>query len=119
MAMPFAAGVILTSRPEILERAFSASEDFELAVPPMLPIITFRLRSAGLSSQQLASHHESVVEEVTRDGGRWISETTVRGQSVLRMMVISYLTEERHLQGLETALTNAAKQLRCREKKRA
>jgi glutamate/tyrosine decarboxylase-like PLP-dependent enzyme len=183
MAMPFAAGVILTSRPEILERAFSvaapympkaagarlpdnsristqwtrrmnslklwltlrvhgrqgyeelidrqlqlsksfadwvrASEDFELAVPPMLPIITFRLRSAGLSSQQLASHHESVVEEVTRDGGRWISETTVRGQSVLRMMVISYLTEERHLQGLETALTNAAKQLRCRQKKRA
>ncbi len=183
MAMPFAAGVILTSRPEILERAFSvaapympkaagarlpdnsristqwtrrmnslklwltlrvhgrqayeeliarqlklskrfadwveASEHFELAVPPMLPIITFRLRSAALSPNQLATDHESVVEEVTRDGGRWISETKVRGQSVLRMMVISYLTEQRHLQGLEAALTNAAKQLRRKEKKRA
>ena len=183
MAMPFAAGVILSSHPEILERAFSVaapympkaagaqlpdnsristqwtrrmnslklwltlrvhgrqayeelidrqlklsksfadwvrgSADFELAVPATLPIITFRLRSEGFSPQQLASDHERVVNEVTRDGNRWISDTKVRGQSVLRMMVISYLTEERHLQGLETALTNAAKQLRSREKKRA
>jgi hypothetical protein len=27
---------------------------------------------------------------------RWISETKVNGNSVLRMIVISYLTEERH-----------------------
>jgi aromatic-L-amino-acid decarboxylase len=180
MAMPFAAGVILTSHPEILERAFSvaapympkaagaqlpdnsrismqwtrrmnslklwltlrvhgrqadeelidrqltlsksfagwvkASEEFEVAVPPMLPIVTFRLKPGGRSSQQLAAAHGSIVEEVTRDGGRWISETKVRGQSVLRMMVISYLTEERHLEGLESALTNAAKQLTAQTK---
>ena len=172
--MPFAAGVILTSRPEILERAFSvaapympkaagaqlrdnsristqwtrrmnslklwltlrvhgrqayedlidrqlglaksfaewvtASEDFELAVAPMLPIVTFRLDSNR--ARPLAAEHDAIVEEVTRDGSRWISETKVRGQSVLRMMVISYLTEERHLQGLETALSNAAKRLK-------
>jgi aromatic-L-amino-acid/L-tryptophan decarboxylase len=175
LAMPFAAGVILTSHPSILERAFSvaapympkaagaslpdnsristqwtrrmnslklwltlrvhgrrgyeelidrqlkladgfaewvrASEDFELAVPQTLPIVTFRLKSAGLSPWQLASSHEVIVEDVTRDGSRWISETLVKGQSVLRMMVISYLTEERHLRGLETALTNAARGL--------
>jgi aromatic-L-amino-acid/L-tryptophan decarboxylase len=183
MAVPFAAGVILTSHPEILERAFSvaapympkaagahlpdnsristqwtrrmnslkvwltlrvhgrqayeelidrqlklsrsfagwvrASEDFELAVPPMLPIVTFRLKSAGRSPQQLAADHDAIVDEVTHDGGRWISETKVRGQSVLRMMVISYLTEERHLQSLETALTNAAKHLITRVNARA
>jgi glutamate/tyrosine decarboxylase-like PLP-dependent enzyme len=175
LAMPFAAGVILTSHPEILERAFSvaapympkaegahlpdnsristqwtrrmnslklwltlrvhgrkayeelidhqlklaerfviwveASKDFELAVPQILPIFTFRLKSGGLSSKQLAAAHGSIVDEVTRDGRRWISETVVKGQSVLRMMVISYLTEERHLQGLQTALTNAAARL--------
>ena len=49
--------------------------------------------------------------EVTRDGSRWISETIVKGQSVLRMMVISYLTEERHLLELESALTGAADKL--------
>jgi aromatic-L-amino-acid/L-tryptophan decarboxylase len=183
MAMPFAAGVILTSHPEILERAFSvaapympkavgaqlpdnsristqwtrrmnslklwltlrvhgrqayeelidrqlklsksfagwvkASEDFELAVAPTLPIVTFRLKPAGRSPQESVADHDRIVEEVTRDGGRWMSETKLRGQSVLRMMVISYLTEERHLQGLEIALANAAKQLISRVKTKA
>ena len=172
LAMPFAAGIILTRHPQVLERAFSVaapympkaagaqlpdnsristqwtrrmnslklwltlrvhgrkgyedlidrqlklaesfsdwiqtSEDFELAVQPTLPIVTFRLKAAGLSPGQLAAGHDRVVEEVTRDGSRWISETRLRGQSVLRMMVISYLTEERHLQSLQDALTNAA-----------
>ena len=176
LAMPFAAGVILTRHPEILERAFSvaapympkaagaqlpdnsristqwtrrmnslklwltlrvhgrqayeelidrqlrlaksfadwvkASDDFELAVAPTLPIVTFQLKSDW--TEQLAAQHDAIVEEVTRDGSRWISETKVRGQSVLRMMVISYLTEERHLHGLEIALANAAKRFRIR-----
>jgi aromatic-L-amino-acid decarboxylase len=106
-----------------LSRSFvawvKASEDFELAVPPMLPIVTFRLQAASRTSQQLAADHDAIVEEVTRDGGRWISETKVRGESVLRMMVISYLTEEHHLQGLELALRNAAKHLTDRAKARA
>ena len=183
LAMPFAAGVMLTSHPEILERAFSvaapympkaegahlpdnsristqwtrrmnslklwltlrvhgrkayeelidrqivlansfakwigASKEFELAVPPTLPIVTFRLRPDGLSPRQLAAAHASVVDEVTRDGRRWISETIVKGQSVLRMMVISYLTEERHLQGLQDALAEAANKLTARTERNA
>src|SRR6476660_8547286 len=175
MAMPFAAGVILTSHPKILERAFSvaapympkaagaqlpdnsrisvqwtrrmnslklwltlrvhgrqayeelidrqlglaksfvrwveASTDFGLAVPQTLPIVTFRLKLAGLTAQQLSTAHADIVDQVTRDGRRWISETIVKGQSVLRMMVISYLTEARHLEGLQTALQAAAGKL--------
>jgi aromatic-L-amino-acid decarboxylase len=175
LAVPFAAGVILTCHPETLERAFAvrapympkaaganlpdnaristqwtrrmnslklwltlrvhgrkayeelidrqlalarkfaewvqASKEFELSAQPTLPIVTFRLKSSGLGSQQLAAAHASVVEEVTSDGQRWISETMVNGQSVIRMMVISYLTEERHLQDLELALTKAASHL--------
>ena len=180
LAVPFAAGVILTNHPATLERAFSvpapympkaagaglpdnsrigaqwtrrmnslklwltlrvhgrrayedlidrqlalaggfaewvqASEDFELAAPHTLPIVTFRLRPAGLTPQQLAAAHSRLVEEVTRDGRRWISETIVNGKSVIRMMVISYLTEQRHLQELEAALTKAARQLISRAK---
>ena len=175
LAMPFAAGVILTSHPAILERAFSvaapympkaagahlpdnsristqwtrrmnslklwltlrvhgrkayeelidrqlqlaksfvrwveASADFGLAVPQTLPIVTFRLKLAGLTAQQLSTAHADIVDQVTRDGRRWISETIVKGQSVLRMMVISYLTEARHLEGLQTALQAAAGKL--------
>jgi len=173
LAVSFAAGLILTCHPEMLERAFSVaapympkaagarlpdnsristqwtrrmnslklwltlrvhgrqayeelidhqlklscsfaswvqgSEHFELAAPHPLPIVTFRLK--GFSYGQLADAHRRLVEEVTQDGQRWISETVVNGQSVLRMMVISYLTEERHLQELETALTNAVSTL--------
>jgi hypothetical protein len=35
----------------------------------------------------------------------------VSGRSVLRMMVISYLTEERHLRELSNALTESASKL--------
>jgi|SRR5579872_1257585 len=173
MAMPLAAGVILTRHPDMLERAFAVaapympkaaeakgsdnsrisaqwtrrmnslklwltlrvhgrqayeehidrqlrlaagfvdwlktSEHFELAAPQVLPIVVFRLKSRTLSPAELTQAHEEIVDEVTGDGQRWISETKVRGQSVIRMMVISYLTEERHLAGLESALTAAAK----------
>src|SRR5579863_8454440 len=174
MAMPLAAGVILTCHPEMLERAFAVaapympksaeskgldnsristqwtrrmnslklwltlrvhgrkayeehidrqmslaggfvrwletSPHFELATPQVLPIVAFRFK-ANLSQQNLAEAHASIVEEVTRDGRRWISETSVNGHSVLRMMVISYITEERHLRELGNALTEAATKL--------
>jgi len=174
MAMPLAAGVILTCHPEMLERAFAvaapympkaaeskgldnsristqwtrrmnslklwltlrvhgrkayeehidrqlglaqsfaswirASEHFELAAPQVLPIVVFRFK-ANVSQQNLAEAHAGIVEEVTRDGRRWISETRVNGRSVLRMMVISYLTEERHLHDLSHSLTEAASKL--------
>ncbi len=178
LAMPFAAGVILTCHPEILESAFSvaapympkaagahlldnsristqwtrrmnslklwltlrvhgrkayedlidrqlnlaasfakwiqASTDFELAVPQTLPIVTFRLKSGGFSPQQVAAAHGSIVDEVTRDGRRWISDTLVKGESVLRMMIISYLTEERHLQELQPGVRPRRPRNRCR-----
>lgn len=175
MAMPLAAGVILTCHPEMLERTFAvaapympkaaeskgldnsristqwtrrmnslklwltlrvhgrkayeehmdrqfdlarsfvawveSSEYFQMAAPQVLPIVAFRLRGANLGSEELSAAHVGVVEEVTRDGSRWISETRVAGRSVLRMMVVSYLTEERHLGGLQNALTAAALKL--------
>jgi len=175
MAMPLAAGVILTRHPEMLERAFAvaapympkaaeskgldnsristqwtrrmnslklwltlrvhgrkayeehidrqlslashfvswikASEHFELAAPQVLPIVAFRFKAPSLSQQQLSETHARIVDDVTRDGHRWISETNVNGHSVLRMMVISYLTEERHLRDLGRALVEAATRL--------
>jgi glutamate/tyrosine decarboxylase-like PLP-dependent enzyme len=88
----------------------TASEHFELAAPQTLPIVAFQFK-ANLSQGKLAEAHAAIVGEVTRDGRRWISETDVNGHSVLRMMVISYLTEERHLRELSNALTEAATRL--------
>jgi aromatic-L-amino-acid/L-tryptophan decarboxylase len=176
LAMPFAAGVVLTSHPEALQQAFAtstpympkkaatgaapvldnfqvstqwsrrmnslklwltlqvhgrhayeelidrqlklaaffanwvrSSELFELAAPQVLPIINFRIKRARVTEEERRSAHEAIVHEVTRDGHRWISTTLVNGQSVIRMMVISYLTGQRHLEDLMFAVTEAAK----------
>lgn len=172
LAVPFAAGVILTDHPEVMERAFAVaapympkaagatlpdnsristqwtrrmnslklwltlrvhgrqayeelidrqlklaasfarwvqgSQHFELVVDPTLPIVTFRWKNLPADSKELTAVHEEIVQEMTRDGQLWISDTIVRGRSALRMMVISYLTEERHLCSLEDRLDTVA-----------
>jgi glutamate/tyrosine decarboxylase-like PLP-dependent enzyme len=94
-----------------LARRFSEwverSEHFELAAPTMLTIVNFRAKRAAAERRELAAAHSSIVDTVTRDGQLWISDTVVNGGSVLRMMVTSYLTEERHLEALQAALVNA------------
>ena len=86
-----------------------SSEIFELAAPQVLPIVNFRIKRAGITDEERRAAHEAIVHEVTRDGRRWISTTLVNGQSVIRMMVISYLTAHRHLEDLMIAVTEAAK----------
>ena len=182
LAMPFAAGVILTSRPELLERAFSVatpympkvgttmsqsqavrgthlvdnfkvsaqwsrrmnslkfwltlrvhgrkayeelihkqlelaremrewvehSSEFELAVPQVLPILNLRVKLPGAKEEEIDRVNQAIVDEVTRDGKRWISLTRVNGRSVIRMMIISYLTEQRHLREMQQSLAKAA-----------
>ncbi len=181
LAMPFAAGVVLTRRPELLQQTFGvttpympkvaagppgtqpaiidnfqvsaqwsrrmnslklwltlrvhgrqayeelidrqmklaaffanwvrSSEHFELAAPQVLPIINLRLKRPGAQEAEIRQANEAIVQDVTRDGKRWISNTVVNGRSVIRMMVISYLTGHPHLENLIIALTEAAKKL--------
>src|SRR5262245_54208019 len=172
LAMPFAAGVILTSHPTTLEQAFAVStpymprdqraialdnfklstqwsrrmnslklwltlrvhgrrayeelmdrqlqlahgfaewvrnsDQFELAAPQVLPIVNWRVKLPDATEDEVRLVQDAIVQEVTRDGQRWISTTLVNGRWVMRMMVISYLTEERHLEQLRVALVDAA-----------
>ena len=85
------------------------SEHYELVLDPQLTIVNFRLK--GLPEKDTVAANAALVDEVTRDGRRWISQTVAGGRSVLRMMIISYLTGEKQLQELEDALTAAAKKL--------
>jgi glutamate/tyrosine decarboxylase-like PLP-dependent enzyme len=75
----------------------------------VLPIVNFRVKLPGSTEEERRAAHEAIVHEVTRDGRRWISTTLVNGRSVIRMMVISYLTGHRHLEDLMIAVTEAAK----------
>ncbi len=182
LSMPFAAGVILTSHPAMLERTFAVttpympkianaplidnfkvstqwsrrmnslklwltlrvhgreayeelidrqlalakkmadwiqkSDTFELAAPQFLPILNFRLKGLASEAESEAANI-AIVDEVTRDGKMWISRTTVGGKSVLRMMVISYLSSEANLENLQKALTSAAAKIRSLHKANA
>ncbi|HEY6350066.1 MAG TPA: pyridoxal-dependent decarboxylase [Candidatus Angelobacter sp.] len=175
LAMPFAAGVILTSHPETLTQAFAvatpymprderavrldnfkvstqwsrrmnslklwltlrvhgrqaydelidrqlhlarsfaqwikSSDYFELAAPQVLPIVNWRLKLPGASEEEVHAAQESIVQAVTGKGQRWISTTLVNGKWVMRMMVISYLTQARHLEDLQAALLKAAERV--------
>ena len=174
LAMPFAAGVMLTTHPELLEETFGThtpympkvpgatmtdnfkvsaqwsrrmnslklyltlrthgrkayealidrqlelarwfaglvgkSDVLELAAPQKLPIVNLRVKLKGADADDIHSANAAVVEAVTRSGERWISLTKVNGHSVIRMMVISYLTEEHHLEALFSAVEGAARE---------
>jgi glutamate/tyrosine decarboxylase-like PLP-dependent enzyme len=85
------------------------SEHFELALDPQLTIVNFRVK--GVPELETASANAAIVDEVTRDGRRWISQTIAGGRNVIRMMIISYLTSEKHLEELERALESAVKKI--------
>ncbi|MDR3764249.1 MAG: pyridoxal-dependent decarboxylase [Acidobacteriota bacterium] len=176
LSMPFAAGVVLTRHPELLEQVFSVaspympraqqpeladnfkigaqwsrrmnslklwltlrvhgrrayeetmerqmemaasmrewlehSAHFELAAPQVLPILNFQLKGLERASMEEAdAAHQSFLDEFTRDGRYWISRTHAAGHSVLRMMIISYLSTPEHLAGLQQALNAAAEKV--------
>jgi aromatic-L-amino-acid decarboxylase len=94
----------------------TASREFEMAAPAVLPILNFRLKNLGAGNELMRKHLE-LVDLITQDGQRWISETRVGGQSVIRMMVVSYLTREQHLADLWNALQRAAATLVVMETK--
>jgi glutamate/tyrosine decarboxylase-like PLP-dependent enzyme len=86
---------------------------FNLAIPQVLPIINLRVKiDAGADA--IAAAHQAIVEDVTHSGERWISETTVNGRSVIRVMIISYLTTANHLEQLAQAMDAAAQKVRTR-----
>lgn len=94
-----------------MESKILATGVFELATPRRLTILNFRVKAAHgakLAEEQWSAFHRDIVEEVTRDGQQWISTTRVNGRSVVRMMVISYRTERRHIDALALKLEAAA-----------
>jgi aromatic-L-amino-acid/L-tryptophan decarboxylase len=94
-----------------VQRITGENTEFELAAPQVLPIVNLRARLPGASEDDIAAMNAAIVDEVTRSGERWISLTRVNGRSVIRMMVISYLTTEQHLNDLANALQAAARKL--------
>jgi aromatic-L-amino-acid decarboxylase len=90
----------------LLHAELEATGDFIQTGPATLPILNFRLNvPAGLRAEM----HRAFVAEATASGEYWLSTTRVQGESVIRLMVISYLTEERHVRSLAQHMASVAK----------
>jgi glutamate/tyrosine decarboxylase-like PLP-dependent enzyme len=90
----------------LLEKKLLTSGLFKLTSPGPLPILNLVLKAPSAQRSEL---HRALVTEVTEDGTHWISTTRVQGESVVRMMVISYLTDETHIASLAGRVIAAAK----------
>ena len=90
------------------EQQIRNSSYFKLFASPMLPIFNLCLKESMDNEENNAQVLQAIVGDVTRDGQQWISTTLVNGRTVIRVMIISYLTEQRHLQELLERLHSAA-----------
>jgi glutamate/tyrosine decarboxylase-like PLP-dependent enzyme len=99
-----------------LEKLLLASGEFTQAGPGVLPILNLQLKGDADVRSIL---HRAFVTEVTNEGQYWLSTTRVQGESVVRLMIISYLTEERHVQALAARMVTAAKLVQARAAVRA
>lgn len=94
----------------LLEASVLGTGMFATAIPRRLTILNFRARAAeehAMNEERTSRLHREIVEEFTRDGQQWISTTHVAGRSVIRMMVINYMSERRHVEALAVHLRTA------------
>jgi aromatic-L-amino-acid decarboxylase len=95
----------------LLESELIGSGEFVQAGVGVLPILNVRLKGDAEDRSVL---HRAFVSEITSEGQYWLSTTRVQGESVVRLMVISYLTEETHVRGLASRMVAAAKTVQSR-----
>jgi glutamate/tyrosine decarboxylase-like PLP-dependent enzyme len=87
------------------------SECFELASPQVLPIVNLRVKLPGGSEAEIAALNTQIVEQIVNEGKFWISATSVNGRNMIRLMIISYLTGQEHLEELQQRMQLAAEQI--------
>jgi aromatic-L-amino-acid decarboxylase len=102
---------------EMIDRQFKLAEQiaewiektcvYELTAPHELPILNFRVKGCATEAEADAIHRQ-ILEAATEDGKTWFSRTQVNGKNVLRLMVISYLSDEHNVNVLTHALSKAA-----------
>jgi glutamate/tyrosine decarboxylase-like PLP-dependent enzyme len=83
---------------------------YELTAPHKLPILNFRLKGCATEAETDAVHRQ-ILDAATEDGKTWFSRTQVNGRNVLRLGVISYLSDEHNVRVLTHALAKASRKV--------
>jgi glutamate/tyrosine decarboxylase-like PLP-dependent enzyme len=96
----------------------SASGDFEMLAPADLSIFCFRYRPRGFAGN-LDALNETVMLELQRAGGSYVSNTRIRGEFALRGCVLNYRTTKRDMEILLDDVRAAARTVEGRAGSRA
>lgn len=73
------------------------SASLELAAPPSLGIVCFRRVDSALGDLELDGLNARLVSELEASGLGFISSTTLRGRTCLRLCPLNHATERRHV----------------------
>src|SRR5437764_996255 len=82
---------------------------FELAVPVVLPVVCFRF--VGGDKSKIDISNSEIVERINASGRAYLTQTKLRGQTVMRIGLGNVLTTEQHLRNLWELIQKTAEQL--------
>lgn len=74
-----------------------AMPDVELAAPSPLSLVAFRLRRPGWSDAEVNHRNQEFLQQVNSHGRFLLSGTTVRGQFLLRLCILSFRTHRQQI----------------------
>jgi aromatic-L-amino-acid/L-tryptophan decarboxylase len=101
-------GMMLARR---LEERVRATPGLEIVSPARFGVVCFRARPGHIDGAGLDALNERVLARVVGDGRYFISSTRLRGAFALRACILGFRTAEEDIDGLVSAVAEAASQL--------
>src|SRR5438874_5738688 len=89
---------------------------FELAAPVVLPVVCFRF--VGGDKGKIDISNSEIVERINASGRAYLTQTKLRGQTVMRIGLGNVLTTEQHLRNAWELIQNTAEALEGRASSR-
>jgi glutamate/tyrosine decarboxylase-like PLP-dependent enzyme len=104
---------------ELAEQEIRRLPSWELVTPAQLGIVTFQFSAEDASATEINSINRRIVDEAIKDGFAFISSTTLKGRTVLRLCTINPRTTETDILETLHRLEQYGKRLRKSEKANA
>jgi len=89
-----------------------ADQRFELAAPVVMPVVCFRFVAADKDTIDILN--SEIVERVNASGRAYLTQTKLRGRTVMRIGLGNILTTEQHLRNAWELIQRTAKEMEGR-----
>src|SRR5438094_804153 len=86
---------------------------FELSAPVVMGVVCFRFTTAG-DDQKVDTINSKIVEQINASGRAYLTQTKLRGRTVMRIGLGNILTTEQHLRNAWELIQRTAKEMEGR-----